>query len=70
MSSSETVTHQFTDVGVSNVEVGHFWKGGAHAVATKGVYFDTYSAGSYDVSSTFLSKEDLLHLLKLIEETN
>lgn len=59
--------HQFTDVGVCDVEVGHYGKWDDRV---KGVYFDTYSAGSYEVSNTFLSKEDLLHLLKLIEETN
>lgn len=55
MSNSETATHQFIDASVDEVYV----EGGVVTLYPRG-----------DFALIDLSKEDLLHLLKLIEETN
>lgn len=54
MSSSETATHQFIDPNITHAGVD--MEGDLYLCLTH----------SYDVC---LSKEDLLHLLKLIEES-
>lgn len=69
MSSSEVATHQFTDDEISNVEVNE-WYDLDRETPVEGIYFDVTNPDTGSVSCAFLSKEDLLHLLKLIEETN
>lgn len=55
MSNSETVTHRFTDCDVRT------------AVVDRDGHIDMRL---YKTTHIYLSKEDLLHLLKLIEETH
>lgn len=68
MSSSEVVTHRFIDEEIWDVEVGPFF-GERSERPTKVVFFSLKGGGSGPPTAA-LSKEDLLHLLKLIEETN
>lgn len=62
--------HRFIDVDIMGSGVMELCHPDDPTVGVAGAYITTHIYHQDEEVTTFFSKEDLLHLLKLIEETN